>query len=86
MWPNVDASSDLGYSGYKVLKGVDVVIYAEFAPCCGVFRLTQGTCNVAGLLDPCTTGGTPVRLMRQMGFGDFEGKDVPSGSFTVEHF
>ena len=57
MWPNVDASSDLGYSGYKVLKGVDVVIYAQFAPCCSVFRLTQGTCKVAGVLDPCTMRG-----------------------------
>ena len=27
MWPNVDASSDLGHGGYKVPKGVDVVIY-----------------------------------------------------------
>ena len=57
MWPNVDASSDLGYSDHEVLKGVDVVIYAQFAPRCGVFRLTQGTCKVAGVLDPCTMEG-----------------------------
>ena len=63
MWPNVDASSDLGHGGYKVPKRVDVVIYAQFPPC-GVFRLAQGTCKVAGVLDPCTTGGCcpPVRL------------------------
>ena len=56
MWPNVDASSDLGHDGYKVPKGVDVVIYAQFPPC-GVSCLAQGTCKVAGVLDPCTTGG-----------------------------
>ena len=30
MWPNVDASLDLGHGGYKVPKGVDVEIYLNF--------------------------------------------------------
>lgn len=56
MWPNVDASLDLGHGGCKVRKGIDVVIHAQFLPC-NVFRLAQGTCYVAGVVDPCTTEG-----------------------------